>query len=271
MAGRAGRRGIDTVGHVVHCNNLFDIPTLTEYQQILCGKPKKLISKFHIHYNMILNLIKTEKSIDFQSFVNQSMVYDELQKNIRGSNLEVTQKNDLLQKKDDSIKLSKTPMEICLTYIDTTDNLCFYKNKQRKQAELDIRNLEDTYRSIKEDSNKIREYKKLDENIRKDKCHIDYLENSISTQISDICNILKQNGFITHDNKLTTPLGQTAANIHEVHPLLMGELLQKTQFFKEFSMIQIASFLSIFTQVNVLEEERILHIPNISIKEKTVI
>ena len=26
MAGRAGRRGIDTVGHVIHCNNLFRMP-----------------------------------------------------------------------------------------------------------------------------------------------------------------------------------------------------------------------------------------------------
>ena len=25
MSGRAGRRGIDTIGHVVHCNNLFEI------------------------------------------------------------------------------------------------------------------------------------------------------------------------------------------------------------------------------------------------------
>ena len=24
MAGRAGRRGIDTIGHVIHCNNLFN-------------------------------------------------------------------------------------------------------------------------------------------------------------------------------------------------------------------------------------------------------
>ena len=40
MAGRAGRRGIDTVGHVVHCTNLFDLPSLTEYNTIYQENPK---------------------------------------------------------------------------------------------------------------------------------------------------------------------------------------------------------------------------------------
>ena len=35
MAGRAGRRGLDTIGHVFHLNNLFNIPTLTDYQFVL--------------------------------------------------------------------------------------------------------------------------------------------------------------------------------------------------------------------------------------------
>ena len=39
-AGRAGRRGLDTVGHVIHCNNMFELPSETEYKEILCGKPQ---------------------------------------------------------------------------------------------------------------------------------------------------------------------------------------------------------------------------------------
>ena len=33
MAGRAGRRGIDTVGHVIHCNNIFEMPSFNEYKK----------------------------------------------------------------------------------------------------------------------------------------------------------------------------------------------------------------------------------------------
>jgi antiviral helicase SKI2 len=58
MAGRAGRRGIDHVGHVVHCNNLFDIPSVNEYKQILCGRPQKLVSKFKISYPLIFRLFQ---------------------------------------------------------------------------------------------------------------------------------------------------------------------------------------------------------------------
>ena len=48
MAGRAGRRGIDTVGHVIHCNNLFRMPEFNTYKSMLTGPPKMLISQFKI-------------------------------------------------------------------------------------------------------------------------------------------------------------------------------------------------------------------------------
>jgi len=271
MAGRAGRRGIDTVGHVIHCNNLFEFPILSEYQQILCGKPQKLISKFHIHYGMILNLIKSGKPAEFQSFVNHSMIYNEVQSTIRGCKIQIEEKEEVLEKKAASIQIAKTPENICRSYIDINERLCFYKNKQRKQAERDICDLEDTYKWIKQDSDRIKEYVTIENELQADKTQLDYLENSIDIQIASICEILKERGFITSDHLLTSSLGQIAANIHEVHPLMMGELLQKTHFFKDFSMMQIAAILSIFTQVNVVEEERIMNISNIGIDEKGVL
>lgn len=40
MAGRAGRRGIDTIGHVFHCANLFKLPEINTYRAMLTGPPK---------------------------------------------------------------------------------------------------------------------------------------------------------------------------------------------------------------------------------------
>jgi superfamily II RNA helicase len=81
-AGRAGRRGIDSVGHVVHCNNLFKVPTLGEYKTILGGVPQTLVSKFYISYGLILNLVKngTRAVEDMYTFCDKSMVRGELDK-----------------------------------------------------------------------------------------------------------------------------------------------------------------------------------------------
>lgn len=269
MAGRAGRRGIDTVGHVIHCNNLFEIPDIREYQQILCGKPQELVSKFHIHYSMILNLIKSGTTIGFESFVNHSMIYNELQSSIRGSKTQIEEKTVLLQKKNQDFL--KTPVDICLSYIDITSNLEFYKNNARKQANAELSDLEKTYPSIKDDCNLLHQAKALEKEIYKEKNRLDYLETLIERQIANICEILEESGCITTDHYLTNPLGQIAANIHEVHPILMSEILIKTQFFKEFSMTQIVAILSIFTQVNVVEEERIYQIPKENSLEKSVL
>ena len=56
MAGRAGRRGIDTIGHVIHCNNLFETPIMNEYKAMLGGTPQTLISKFRISYPLVLDI-----------------------------------------------------------------------------------------------------------------------------------------------------------------------------------------------------------------------
>ena len=59
MAGRAGRRGLDVEGHVIHCNNLYDSNlTSIDYNTLIFGRPQRLISKFQVSYNLILNLIQ---------------------------------------------------------------------------------------------------------------------------------------------------------------------------------------------------------------------
>ncbi|RAL68663.1 hypothetical protein DID88_007372 [Monilinia fructigena] len=61
MAGRAGRRGLDTVGSVIIvAPGGSEAPPVTELRQMILGEPSKLRSQFRLTYNMILNLLRVE-------------------------------------------------------------------------------------------------------------------------------------------------------------------------------------------------------------------
>ncbi|CAG8009507.1 unnamed protein product [Penicillium olsonii] len=61
MAGRAGRRGLDTVGYVIVSNGGKDeAPPAGALKQMILGDPTKLRSQFRLTYNMILNLLRVE-------------------------------------------------------------------------------------------------------------------------------------------------------------------------------------------------------------------
>ncbi|KAG9242809.1 NUC185 domain-containing protein [Calycina marina] len=61
MAGRAGRRGLDTVGSVIIvAPGGGEAPPVSELRQMILGEPSKLRSQFRLTYNMILNLLRVE-------------------------------------------------------------------------------------------------------------------------------------------------------------------------------------------------------------------
>jgi superfamily II RNA helicase len=229
MAGRAGRRGIDTIGHVVHCNNLFDLPIMSEYKNMLGGIPQKLISKFRISYNLVLNLLcictfesPTKSAIisnndnnfhavemcegvkngnnnmnsTFIDFASKSMIYDELQTEINNSKSCIDDLLNKINQKKIILDSLKTPANICRKYLELENALKTSVNKKKRDIEKEIQNINDEYNSISKELKHIIEYDDLQKQLVSEREHNLYLGTYISERIRSICYILTNHGFI---------------------------------------------------------------------------
>ena len=263
MAGRAGRRGIDTVGHVVHCNNLFTLPTLNEYKNILCGKPQKLVSKFHISYSIVLNLLKNEKSEndDFIHFVGKSMLMNEINTCKNNSMVAIQKLEENIQKKEETMKNARTPVEKMVRVDDLLNIMNNVPNKKRKEYEREIQNIKDEYKWFDQDFQRYKEWKELKQEYSKECNVLHNSETYVEEQIHKICGILENEGLVeknTDENVKYTLLekGKIASNLAEIHGVIGSIMTKKWEFFKDFDPIQLIGLFSCFTDIKIPEEHR---------------
>jgi len=271
-AGRAGRRGIDTVGHVVHCANLFPLPTMAEYKDIMCGKPQKLVSKFHIHYSMVLGLLKKGQTGDFHTFAEKSMIRNELVKKTAGQTALLENLAKTIVAKRAQLALLRTPVETCRTYMDLSERLKTAVNKKRRDLEKDVRTIKDQYRYVEEDSRSVSELSRLESEQRRETEYLGHLDSFIVGQTDLVCRVLAEEGFVNlHSRELPetpetpnsdswglTHLGKIAAGIAEIHPLIIAKCMMDWNQLARFSEFQLIAFLSCFTDVKVPEDHRIV-------------
>jgi len=255
MAGRAGRRGIDTIGYVVHCNNLFTLPSMNEYKNILGGIPQKLVSKYRISYSLILNLLKNGQTKDFHLFSNKSMIFNELLKTQNGINSEINVLTEKINKKLEYVNNARTPRSICEHYIYLETTLKNSVNKKRKDAEKQLENIKSEYRYINDDFKSVQELIDMENKLNKNTEFLEYNKKYIESETEKICKIMIENGFIEkcieNDEYILSHLGNIASNVAEIHPLIISKKMIEWDYFKEFSPIQLIGLFSCFTDIKI--------------------
>ena len=260
MAGRAGRRGIDTIGHVIHCSNLFKLPEINTYRAMLTGPPKMLISQFKISFNLILNMNARESGNSLVDeiirFMKNSFVQNEIAKTI--DYYDKTEK-ELLEKKKaqeeiiTNKNIVKTPIAIINKYNELTKNSEIVNTKQKKKLLQSIHTLKEEYSNIEKDLVYYEQLKQTKNEINNNADYkldtINYIENNVKHLI----NILKTNNFLEETGQLTKK-GIVAMNIQEVHPLVFGEMYDTYDF--NISASELVGLLSCFTSISMPDDLR---------------
>lgn len=260
MAGRAGRRGIDTVGNIIHCNNLFKLPDKGTYLTILKGKPPNLASKFKIAYDLVLNIIKTSAKDDHCEKRNDSISV--MKKFVEGTmlNVEINSKINHYKDyaKDQKINMSWTritPYDICQSYLNLKTDELKYGNKKKKEAQKKMKELEDKYPSISNDIAYSKDYYRINCEYNQSIDHIQYLESSVSDNINKICSNLKHLELISfqeYGKMELTHIGLFASYISEINPILWSKcIVEKWNYFEEFTPRQIIGILSCTADIKV--------------------
>lgn len=243
MAGRAGRRGIDTVGHVIHCNNLFELPPINVYKEVLCGKPQKLVSKFQLYYPVVFN----------ECNVKNSMYQEEIAKMRKGLEQELVNNEEAIAKKDAGFEYLSTPRDQLACYFDLMHKAQMAMNKKRKEIDGHIRKLKDTWKYLDKDIVYYREYIKLLAKRDDIRVNIENNDTFVEATVNNLKSVMTEFGLISREHTLTER-GQIVSNIAEINPVLFSLIYERIV---NYSPVELATFFSMFVDVRVSEDNRV--------------
>jgi len=259
MAGRAGRRGLDKVGNVIHLNNLFKNMNLLEYKQMMCGKPQTLISKFKISYNLILNLVDVGDK-NFTEFAKRSMIQSDIDAELGKIYYKMSHLQSEIEKSKDTMNYLKTPKYILEEYIDLTKKCPTTTNKKRKDIEKRMQDIRNEYFSLDNDLGYAKKYIFREKELTDLEDQFKHTEQFLNNNVLTIVDFLKENDFIKTDEEGSISLtfkGSLASHLREVHCLAFANILEQKSL-EDLDSRQLAAVFSCFANVTTSDEKKLL-------------
>ena len=219
MSGRAGRRGLDKFGSVILLPTTNMISE-NELRNMMTGSSPSLNSKFKLSYQFVLKVLDTS-NFNLDNFLKNTLVMNENDKKV----LYMIQEKVELEKKITEINLDIIKDFENYDKIDKklSDTFFVVKKKDRINLEKEKKTIE-----TKPDFKKNYEIYKVYDSYRKDldktNNNIWWCNNSIKNNIEKIMFILKEDGYLDDDNKLTQK-GIIASGINECQELIFTEMI----------------------------------------------
>jgi superfamily II RNA helicase len=252
MAGRAGRRGIDTVGHVIHLPNLYKDLDMTSFKTMMKGKPQRLTSKFKISYNLLLNLVDIGET-NCSKYAKRSMIQGDIDSEVNHCLDDLTTLQSELQKMESVMAHCKTPKKVVDEYIDLKEQKSTSVNKKKKDAEKGMQRIVDMHPNVEKDVDVVSKYNNKLNEIEKVKVSLHDTESYLDQNVERVLKFLMSNGFVEGSGSELTLKGHVATFLREVHCLVFAELILNKSL-TEFEPKEIVAVLSCFTNISVPED-----------------
>jgi superfamily II RNA helicase len=267
MAGRAGRRGLDTAGNVI-LMTMHEYPDLLDLKSVMIKTMPRIESKFRIDYDYCLKTLNSINTNPTELF-NSSLLSNEINKSY---NSDLNIYNELLNKLEGTKEFKIEPDILAKCYKifskNTVQNNLGFKLSNKEQKEIDkLRKsipseILNKYTKIKNIENELKEYShKLNSNkeyitnetekIYKILSHNKLIEN-INLTTHDVKLATHNVKLATHNVKLATndvkltTKGIIASHVNDCNGILLSEMILRG-IFDELNTVEIIAILSVFT------------------------
>jgi len=211
MCGRAGRRGLDTIGYVILLPQLIsEIIERHHIMTLLQGKPQTISSKLRIDEKMILDSAFYEKNEFFQKTMFHKEIEEE--KNQIQKNLDTLPRFDIknFELLDEYERIHSRLNDIIQSSKSMKKELMKRKVEIEKLPEFDyIRSYRNYYKTIKD--------------CLRDK---EYMDHYVDFEMDKKFTFLKNESYIDENNNLTEK-GKVSLFFKELNPLIGSEIVFK--------------------------------------------
>lgn len=225
MAGRAGRRGLDTMGTVIYLPDRNPIEPY-EMRAMMCGGKAEVNSRMEFDYDFILKTIHSGNRT-WLDILEKSYWRRQRQVQVDDVKKEQQRLNTRLQQ----IQLSSDDLNIIQQRVDLEEQIAMTTNAKRKKAELQLLRWKDEYRGYKWE-NVWKAYEEI-KGIRRELSNFDRdlaILSDTSSNVERRVKVLEEAGFLkpldnptSHTKESLTTLGILATELNECDSMVISQ------------------------------------------------
>tara|TARA_B100000767_G_scaffold162467_1_gene152479 strand:- start:365 stop:2881 length:2517 start_codon:yes stop_codon:yes gene_type:complete len=263
ISGRAGRRGIDKVGKVWLCANLFDMDSVSEFKRMLTGAPQALVSKFRFSFTLCLHLIGTESADSFCEFGNKSFMMNDIENEIRTCKIKIDEINKSLSTKKMYLATSGINIDELRNYQTKKNIVTTSSNRKRKVLSREISTFESENPSFRKNIQYLDDINNHENELIKVENYKNNAEEFIVVSVERVTTMIEELGFVVNNNgkRELNLMGTIGSQFKEIHPLASTLLMIESNYFHEMDSAHLCGLFACFTDIVVADELK-LHVPS---------